>query len=121
VSERLRLIIAVALIGGLICPVGRARAATLGAPGSQTAAACASCHLPDGHGSGIPPIAGLTEGRIAQLMFGYRSSEPGAHGTGSPVVPGSQIMYVVANALSPQEITDVAHYLAEQRPAVKRP
>jgi cytochrome c553 len=106
------LIVAVALI----CPLAQSRAATFGTPGSQTAAACASCHLPDGHGSGIPPIAGLTESRIVQRMFSYRASEPG-----SQPDAGSQIMYVVANALSPQQITDVAHYIAEQSPAVKQP
>jgi cytochrome c553 len=105
VTKRLRLIVAVALIS----PLGQPRAATFGPPGSQTAAACASCHLQDGQGSGIPPIAGLTESRIAEQMFGYRASEA-----------RSQIMYVVANALTLREITDVAHYIAEQPPAVKQ-
>jgi cytochrome c553 len=95
--------------------LARSGAATFATPGSQFAAACTSCHRPDGHGSAIPSIIGLPESRIVQLMLAYRSAEPGLSN-----MPGAQIMYVVADALSPREIEEVAHYLAGQPTVAKR-
>jgi cytochrome c553 len=91
--------LAVAL-AGLIAQPG---AAIAGNQGRELAAACASCHRPDGHGTAIPSIAGLDETRIVHSMLAYRSADQ-----------GNQIMHVVAGALSPEEIATVAHYLARQ-------
>ena len=62
-----------------------------------------------GRDNGIPPVVGLDENRIVQSMRAYRSGER-----------TSQIMHVVAAALSPEEIAAIAHYLAGQRPAAAR-
>jgi cytochrome c553 len=86
---------------GLICQPGAAEAAN---QGRDIAAACASCHRPDGHDTVIRPIAGLDESRIVKLMLAYRTAGQ-----------GSQIMHVVAGALTPEEIDAVAHYLAAKR------
>ena len=80
------------------------------AQGAQIAAVCASCHPLDGRNTGIPPLAGLDEAKIAQAMLAYRSGER-----------TSQTMHVVAAALSPAEIARVARYLAALRPSVERP
>jgi cytochrome c553 len=77
--------------------------------GRELAAACASCHRPDGHDTVIPSIAGLDESRIVHLMLAYRSAER-----------GSQIMRVVADALTPEEIEAVANYVA-RHPSEKKP
>jgi cytochrome c553 len=79
------------------------------ADGSQLAASCASCHAAGGTGAAIPSIAGTGAGRIVGLMLGYRS---GAR--------QSQIMQIVATALTPGEIVAVAQYLAQQ-PAGAQP
>ena len=77
--------------------------------GRLLAMGCASCHRPDGHDTAMPPIIGLSEGRIVELMSGFRSD------AGAP-----QIMHVVAGALTTEEIAAVARYLAEQRPVAVR-
>ncbi len=76
-------------------------AAASGLQGPQLAAFCASCHL--SAGGAIPPIV-RNQGRIETAMLAYRS-DPNS----------SQIMHVVARALSPEEITAVAQYLAAQQ------
>ncbi len=73
---------------------------------AQLAAACASCHTTGGGAqSAIVSLAGLGEAGCVQAMLAYRSGQR-----------SSQIMHVVAAALSAQEIAAVAHYLAG-RPA----
>jgi sulfide dehydrogenase cytochrome subunit len=94
------------LIVGLACLAAQPCTAASGNQGAQLAASCASCHRPDGRDNGIPPVVGLDESRIVQSMRAYRSGER-----------TSQIMHVVAAALSPEEIAAVAHSLAGQRPA----
>lgn len=94
----MRCTIALALV---VSCCGGAVAAT---PGSQLAAACSSCHRSDIGESAIPLIAGQNEEHIVQLMLAYRSG-----------LRSSQIMQVVAGALSPEEITDIAHFLAAQK------
>jgi cytochrome c553 len=103
--RRAAVALAVAL-GGLIAQPG---AAAAGNQGRELAAACASCHRPDGRGTAIPAIAGLDEGRIVQSMLAYRAA-----------AGGNQIMHVVAGALSPEEIAAVAHYIAVQPSAAAR-
>jgi cytochrome c553 len=95
-------LIATALVARAVVPWGPARADDLGA---EIAAACASCHRPDGLGSGIPVIAGLPEASIGGAMLAYRSG-----------TRPDQIMQVVARALSPAEIATVARYLAARKP-----
>jgi sulfide dehydrogenase cytochrome subunit len=73
--------------------------------GSQLAAACASCHRLDGRDTGIPPVVGLDAASITQAMLAYRS---GAR--------ASQIMQVVARALTPPQIASIARYLAARQP-----
>lgn len=89
----------------LLCLVGAAHpaAAMPSAEGRQLAGACAACHQPGAHDA-IPSIMGLDEGRAVSMMLSYRS---GAR--------QSQVMHVVASALSAEEITAVAHYLAGQQ------
>jgi len=70
--------------------------------GAQLAAACSSCHQSAPGSAGIPPI-GRTQGGIETAMLAYRSD-----------AGRSQIMHVVAAALTPAEISDVARYLAAQ-------
>jgi cytochrome c553 len=79
-------------------------------PGRPLAAACASCHRLDGHAAEISPLLGKDEGAIVQAMLAYRS---GAR--------ESQIMHIVATALSPDEITAIGHYLASQKPMADQP
>ena len=93
-------------IAGLACLAVQPCAAASGNQGAQLAASCAACHRPDGRDTGIPPVVGLDETRIVQSMRAYQSGER-----------TNQIMHVVAAALSPEEITAVAHYLAGQKPA----
>jgi cytochrome c553 len=97
------------LVAVTIFAVARPSAAASVVEGSQLAAACASCHRPDGRGTGIPTIAGLDEDRIVKLMLAYRLE---SH--------GNQIMHVVASALSPEEIAAIAHYLARQQVSAGR-
>ncbi len=85
----------------MICLAAAPGIAFSATPAAQLAASCAACHLSGADGAGIPPIAGHDEKRIEQTMLAYRSD---AH--------GSQIMHVVAAALSPAEIATIAHYLA---------
>lgn len=90
-------------------PIGihhAARAAVPDAQGRLLAGACAGCHDPDAQGDAIPPIAGLPENQIVQSMRAYRSGKR-----------SSQIMHVVATALSEQETAAIAHYYAGQPPA----
>jgi cytochrome subunit of sulfide dehydrogenase len=94
------------VIAGLVSLAGQPGAAAADAQGAQLAAACASCHRADGRDSGIPPVVGLDESRIVKSLWAYRSGER-----------AGPIMHVVAAALSPEEITAVAHYLAGQKPA----
>jgi cytochrome c553 len=95
--KRYRIALALALAGLIALPCAAAPADQ----GRGLAAACASCHRTDGHDSVIPSIAGLDESRIVHLMLVYRSTDQ-----------GSQIMHVVAGALSPEEIEAVAHFVA---------
>ena len=97
------------LIAGLACLAAQPCAAASGNQGTQLAASCASCHRPDGRDTGIPPVVGLDESRIVQSMRAYRAGER-----------TSQIMNVVAAALSAEETAAVAHYLAGQKPASER-
>jgi cytochrome c553 len=97
------------VIAGLACLAAQPCVAASGNQGAQLAASCASCHRPDGRDTGIPPVAGLDESRIVQTLRAYRSGER-----------ASQIMHVVAAALSSEESAAVAHYLAGQRPAPRQ-
>jgi cytochrome subunit of sulfide dehydrogenase len=72
--------------------------------GARLAAICAACHRLDGRDAGIPPIVGLDRNSIVQGMLAYRSGER-----------ASQLMHIVASALSPAEIATVAQYLASLR------
>ncbi len=101
---RIRRCLGFLLVAGAALAAARPGAAASAMEGSQLAAACASCHRPDGRGTGIPPIAGLDEDRIVKSMLAYRSD-----------VHGSQIMHVVAAALSPDEIAAIARYLARRQ------
>src|ERR1700728_3146645 len=96
----------IALVAVLVSLAAQPCAAAADAQGAQLAAACASCHRADGRDSGIPPVVGLDESRIVKSLWAYRSGER-----------AGPIMHVVAAALSPEEITAVAHYLAGQKPA----
>ena len=78
--------------------------------GAQLAAACASCHRLDGGGTGIPAVVGLDQTSITQAMLAYRS---GAR--------ASQVMQVVARALTPEQIASVARYLASLKAAERSP
>jgi cytochrome c553 len=69
--------------------------------GAQLAALCASCHRLDGGDTGMPPIIGLSEDKLARALLGYRSSEGPGH-----------IMRAIALSLTDQEIASVAHFLA---------
>ncbi len=71
--------------------------------GSRVAAACAACHRLDGRDTALPPVAGADEAGIVRALLAYRAPDA-----------SSQIMHVVAGALSPEEIAAVAHYLAAQ-------
>lgn len=97
--------LAVAAIVGL--GVTAARAADTAA---QLAGACVACHRLDGQDSGIPAIVGRPEADIVSAMTAYRA---GAR--------PSQIMRVVANALTPAEIVAIAHYLSQQAPEAVDP
>ncbi len=74
--------------------------------GGQLAASCAACHAAQAHDGAIPTILGWNEQRLAATMMAYRAD-----------AGRSQIMHVVAAALSPDEIAAVAHYLAACKPA----
>lgn len=71
---------------------------------AQLAAVCAACHRLDGRDTGIPPIVGLDEIKLAGMLAAFKS---GAR--------GSQIMHAVALSLSDEEIAAVARHLAAQR------
>ena len=81
--------------------------ALAGPDGGQLAASCASCHGGAG-AAGIARLADLDAAQVVQAMLSYRRGER-----------RSQIMRVVAAALSPDEIMAVAAYLA--RPPGDRP
>ena len=81
--------------------------ALAGPDGGQLAASCASCHGGSG-GAGIANLADLNAAQMVQAIMSYRRGER-----------RSQIMRVVAAALSPDEIMAVAAYLA--RPPADRP
>jgi sulfide dehydrogenase cytochrome subunit len=104
--KRYRFALALALAGVIARPCAAATAEQ----GRGLAASCASCHRTDGHDTVIPSIAGLDESRIIRLMLAYRSADQ-----------GSQIMHVVAGALSPEEIEAVAHYVALHPSETKQP
>jgi cytochrome c553 len=101
---------ALALIPVLPWLAAQPSAAAPANQGRELAAACASCHQPDGHDTVIPPLAGLEESRIVHLMLAYRSAEQ-----------RSQIMHVVAGALTPEEIQAVAHFVARPPSDTKQP
>ena len=69
----------------------------------ELAASCAACHRPGGGGSAIPALVGLDEAQLATILLEYRSG-----------VRRSQIMRVIADAISPEEIVRVAHALASR-------
>ena len=71
------------------------------APPAQLSAACAGCHAPEGPGAGIPSLAGLDEAGIERSMLDYRSGRR-----------PSQIMHVIASALSQAEIEAIAQFIA---------
>lgn len=98
---------AVAILAALSClPAAVAHEGPL-----ASASACASCHRPEGAGTAIPSIAGWDEKRIVDAMLAYRSGQR-----------ASQIMRVVASAVSLDEIAAIARVLAAegatQKPAV---
>ena len=95
---------------GLLALFACAGSALADDQGRQLAAACASCHSPDGRNSGIPSIAGMDAGRMTEIMLAYRS--------GARV---NQIMQVVAANLSSDEIGAVARYIAQQHPGASPP
>ncbi len=80
-----------------------ARAGTTHATAEATelAAPCASCHSDDGRNKFIPVLSGMDENRFLQRMADFRRQ-----------THGDQIMHVVANALTPQEIAAIAQYFA---------
>ncbi len=75
--------------------------------GRALAAVCAACHDTEVRDTAIPTIAGMSEARLRGLMMAYRSGKR-----------SSQIMHVVASALSSEEIAAIAHYIAGQRAAM---
>jgi cytochrome c553 len=101
---------ALAPVLALLGLIAQPSAAAPADQGRELAAACASCHRTDGHDTVIPSIAGLDESRIVHLMLAYRAAEQ-----------GSQIMHVVAGALTAEEIEAVAHYVARHPIEPKQP
>ena len=102
---------ALALCGAcaLACWFAASSGAAPGNTGGQLAAACASCHRLDHGDAGTASIAGMEESQLVQMLLAYRSGQR-----------PSQIMQVVAGALSPDEIAAVAHYLASPPAAGRR-
>jgi cytochrome c553 len=96
----------------LLCTIGVAmtNVAVAAGPGRQLASACAGCHLVEPKDltepTAIPALTGLSEADIVRRMLAYRADEK-----------SSQVMHVVAGALSPEEIVAVAHYIAAQQSA----
>jgi cytochrome c553 len=68
---------------------------------NEFASACNSCHWSGAAGPGIPRLDNMPESQIVQDMRDYRVGKR-----------KSQIMHVVANGLTEQEIEAVAHFLA---------
>jgi cytochrome c553 len=68
--------------------------------GAYLASDCTSCHRPGGE-RGIPPIAGLPQGAIAEAMRQYREGER-----------RNPTMQSVARSLGPEEIEALAAYFA---------
>ena len=97
------------VVFGLLGIVAASRIANSATPAAQLASACASCHRHDGQDSAIAPLVGMNEGRLVDTMLAYRSGER-----------SSQIMQVVAAALSREQIDTVAHYLARQSAEARR-
>jgi len=89
----------------LVVLASQADAAMSGSQGRQLAASCASCHGPNAASGGIPSLAGLTYAQITQAMTAFRSGKR-----------EGPIMRIVASALTPEEISAVAHYLASRPP-----
>jgi sulfide dehydrogenase cytochrome subunit len=69
--------------------------------GARIATTCAACHRLDHSAAGIPPIVGLDPKRLAAMMLVFKVTEHPNH-----------IMHAVSLALSDDEVTSVAHYLA---------
>jgi len=77
-----------------------------GADGAALAAACFSCHGPEGRGSGtIPALAGEDEGELAQALTAYAAGE--REGT---------IMPRLAPSYSSEEIAALAAWFAGVTP-----
>jgi len=97
--------LAFGVMAGAALPCGGSHAAVSATQGRALAATCAACHDTDARdGTAIPPIAGMSETRMRDLMMAYRSGQR-----------SSQIMHAVASALSADEIAAIAHYIAGQR------
>jgi cytochrome c553 len=89
-------------VAALVYTCAMPAAVASGVNAAELAAVCASCHGPSG-ASGIPSLVEQGAGQIEALMLAYRA---GAR--------DSQIMTVIANALSPDEIAAIARALASQ-------
>lgn len=83
------------------------RGAALAAGGRVPA--CAGCHGTDLNGlDGTPPIAGRSPSYVMRQLFDLRS--------GTRAGPGSAAMKPVVDALSTDDMTDLAAYLASRAP-----
>lgn len=96
--------VASAIAAGLVVLSGGAGIAVERDRGAQLAAVCASCHRLDGRDHGIPSIVGLDAATLVAMMQAFRSGER-----------ASQIMQVMSLALTAEDLSVVARYLAAQR------
>ena len=92
---------ALAWAAALALPMSAALASGSASNARELAATCAACHGPPGREPAIPDITGLDENHCMQMLVAYRKGER-----------RSQVMQIVAAALTPDEIAAVAHFLA---------
>ena len=73
------------------------------------AGSCVNCHGPQGQSPGaIPPIAGMPEAALKAKLIEFKSDAPPA---------GTTIMNRLAKGYSDVQISDLARYYAQMKPA----
>lgn len=98
----MRSLLLTAGIAALLGITGPAHAAGDAAAGKAKTASCAGCHGANGEGTGSnPPLAGKSEGTLAQAMRDYKSGKR-----------DNAMMKGFVSKLSDQDIDNLAAYYA---------